>query len=303
MRFAFRFFVFATILVGFGSLDARAGFTVNATVIDQGGSSAIKRAAYEDQVRAGVLAAAADWGSHIVSSGVLTLQINFASMGGGVIASAGSLFTTSVKTVGGVDVREQGALSAITGGPSAAPGGFDAVLNINTDWIDNLFFDPDPSARVAAVPYNKVDAQSVFIHELGHAFFMNGWRDWTTGELPGGGNYMSTFDQYVEKIGDDFFFTGDQATALYGGPVPLPYGNLMHVGGKSKSGDDWGLVDVMNPTARWKDRSYISDLDRAIMADTGIALYGMPPAAVPEPSSLALLGIGSLIIGLRRRAA
>src|SRR6266550_3709499 len=89
----------------------------------------------------------------------------------------------------------------------ADPTGPDAQITLGDSYLRNeLWFDPDPASRSATVPSNKTDAYNVFIHELGHAFAYNGWRDWTTGALPD--NSMSTFDEKIVSSGGNFYFTG-----------------------------------------------------------------------------------------------
>ena len=300
MKLASRLFVFAAILTGPCLTDARAGFSVDITFT----GLASDYSSYLDEVTAGIQAAAADWGSKIVSSGVMSLQVNITDDPSVPRANGGSAYTTFVGTDGGLSVWQQGALTAITTG-STAGGGFDAIINIGVNYLVNeLWFDPDPVSRVAVVPLDRTDAQSVFLHEFGHILFMNGWRHWLTGELPG--DYGSTFDQHVTTDGSTFYFDGERANALYGGPVPLTSGNIMHIGNAAPDPGSDLLSDLMNGVVFHRgSRYYISELDLAIAVDTGILLYG--PNVVPEPSTMALLGIGILIVGARwrvvRRAA
>jgi len=275
--------------------DARAGFLVQTSFNDPGSLYST----YYDRITEGVQAAANDWGSRIVGSGALKLQINFTDER---TASARSAYVTRLNGGGDVTLWQQGALSTIKL-VGTAGGGFDAILNIGVDYLVNtLWFDPDPTSRTAPIPAYMIDAQSVFLHEFGHILFMNGWRDWTTGLLPG--NYQSTFDRFVTTDGSDFYFNGPRAVALYGGPVPLTAGNIMHLGNRApRPGSDL-ILDVMNGVVTYyQQRYYISELDLAIAADTGVVLFTpgyIPPAYVPEPSALALLGIGMLVVGTRR---
>ena len=72
-----------------------------------------------------------------------------------------------------------------------------------------------PTRQSAAVPANRTDARSVFLHEFGHAFAFNGWRDGQTGALPG--SYQSTFDCLVTTSSfqgqPQLFFTGSTCDA------------------------------------------------------------------------------------------
>jgi len=57
--------------------------------------------------------------------------------------------------------------------PDALPDGF---ITIGPDYLANeLWFDPNPLARLIPVPSNKTDAGSVFIHEMGHILGFNGF--------------------------------------------------------------------------------------------------------------------------------
>ncbi len=279
--------------IGALAADARASFQVAVTFNDSGSVYS----AYYDQITAGVQAAAADWGSYIVSSGTLSLQVNFTDEPTG---SGASRSTAYVGNDAGIDVWAQGALAKITSGDGGLSATFDALINIGASYLTNtLWFDPAPASRTEFIPASKIDAQSFFLHEFGHILFMNGWRDPTNGALPG--NYQSTFDQLTIFDGTNFFFTGALAQDLYGGPVPLTYGNISHIGNDwPRPGDDV-VLDLMNGVVFYtQNRYYISDLDLAIAADTGVVLAF---AAVPEPSSLALLGVGLLIAGGWRASA
>lgn len=294
MRLASRLCVLVGVLIGLCSSNARAGFLVDMTFNDPGSIYS----GYYDQIAMTVQAAADQWGSRIVSSGSMSLQINFTNE---PTASAGGKNFVQVGTDGDLRIMQSGALAAITTGRFT--GMYDAVLNIGANYLINtLWFDPDPISRSAPIPSMRIDALTVFMHEIGHMLFMTGWRDRTTGELPG--VYASTFDQHVITDGEDFYFNGPRAVALYGGPVPLTYGNLMHLGNYDpRPGSDL-IPDLMNGVVRYYQRRYdISDLDLAIAADTGILLYADLPSVAPEPSALALLGAGILIVGLHRRVA
>ena len=270
---------------------AEAGFQVAVTFNDPGGAYS----SYYGGLATEIEAAGADWSRALPNTaGVLTIQVDFAN-----IPTVSSASTTSVfaGTDGPYSVLEQGALAKVTpgvGSPGASP---DAVINVGTGYLNRLYFDPAPDARTAPIPYGKVDALSVFIHEFGHILVFNGFRNAYNGTLPGG--YESTFDALTAFDGTNFYFTGPRAEAIYGGPVPLTFGNIFHLGnGSRRPGSDL-LSDLMNGVVYYPEHRYdISPLDLAIVEDTGITLR-----AVPEPSSLALLVAGAsvLAVHVRRR--
>ena len=246
--------------------------------------------AYYGEITSNVQAAGADWSSHLAgTSGTLRIQVNFDNE---PTASAGSATGFQVGTNGSTIVAEQGALGKVVSGYALAGSTYDAVLNIGTGFLTNgLYFDPNPSARTSTIPIGKTDAVSVFLHEICHMLFFNGYQNETNGTLPG--NYESTFDRETIFDGTNFFFTGARAEALYGGPVPLTYDNIFHVGNLAPRPGSNLLGDLMDGVYFYENTRYdISALDLAMAADTGAPIIF--PAAVPEPSSVLLVGIGLL---------
>jgi hypothetical protein len=118
------------------------------------------------------------------------------------------------------------------------------------------------------------------LHELGHAFGFNGWRDWSTGKLPDPGDYESYYDYMSSTDGTDFFFEGTRAVANYGKKVPETYGNISHIGNNvtPHPGFDLGNDLMRGTVTLLAHRYYIGDLDLAILADVGVPIRGTTAA-------------------------
>jgi Domain of unknown function (DUF4114) len=185
-----------------------------------------------------------------------------------------------------LSVQEQGAAREIRTGVDPNGSTPDIEFNFNPDnLINELWFDPDPVARTASVPINRTDAVSALMHEFGHAFGFNGWKNDTTGALPG--NYESTFDEKTSFDGTNFFFTGTQSSALYGSAVPLTFGNITHIGNNAPRPGSNLNADLMNGGLRRGIRTDISALDLAILADVGLPIVAAPTTTQP-PNDLVL---------------
>lgn len=179
---------------------------------------------------------------------------------------------------GGFDVFEQGAAFKIRTGVDPNDAVEDVVVLINPDYANfQLWNDPQPSLRTAEVPIFMTDAISLFTHELAHAFSMNAFINSFDGTYPG--TFRSTYDEFVSYNGTDFFFNGPRATTRYGGPVPLTYGAVVHLGNQDpRPGSDL-LSDLMNGVSFPQGvRQFPSELDLAIVKDTGVAVRPNCPA-------------------------
>jgi hypothetical protein len=272
---------------------ADAGIVYNVSFVDPGGAFA----PFYAPITSHTLAAGQDWASHFSGNASLEVIVHFTNS---IPRATGRSVTSSfVHTNGPINVFEQGAAAEIRTGIDPNGAEPDIELQFNPGYLANeLWFDPNPFLRSDPVPGNRTDAVSVFLHELGHAFSFNGWRDSFNGTLPG--NFESPFDELTFFNGRDFFFFGPQATALYGGPVPLTFGNIFHLGNSPpRPGSDL-IPDLMNGVVFFRGARYhISELDLAITADVGLPTF---ITAVPEPSSIALVTLGSaVLIGYWRR--
>jgi hypothetical protein len=182
--------------------------------------------------------------------------------------------------------------------PGEESTGYDIVLSYNASFVDaHYWFDPQPQLRTAAVPANKGDFLTVTLHELGHCFGMAGYRDFTTGQIPG--NVATQFDNlsYFGGNGNPFdpggspnpmFFDGAQAASLHGGDLPLthkPAGdslftqNFYHLSACDPAAPDGLETTLMNgcviPNGA---RLSITPIHRAVFGDLGYPLASLAPA-------------------------
>jgi hypothetical protein len=227
---------------------------------------------YYDELRTTIGAAGEYWSRYVPGSGSIELEVRFDPSTSTVASAA----CTSVATgqVDGTTVYQQGVAAEMMSGVDPNGTAPDAVSTIGASYLDQLWFDPDPMGRSAAVDPTKVDALSVFMHEIGHMIALNGWKDPATGALPG--TYESTFDAQTARVGDGLAFIGPAADAVYGGPVPLSdfaSGHLGHPGEAAAS-------DLMNGVTFYTGTRYaISALDVAIMTDCGVTVRQAGPGS------------------------
>ena len=241
---------------------------------------------YYDDIRSNVLAAGAAWSSYIVGNASLEVQIGFSSSVS--TANGASLTSSFVSSQGSYNVWEQGAAGEINTGID--PNGSDADIGftIGTDYLVNeLWLDTDPFNRTSTIASGRTDAVSVFLHEFGHAFAFNGWRDPNDGSI---GVDHSTFDENVIFNGTDLLFEGANAKN-----VALTLGNYGHLGNDTGLGVDL-ISDLMNGVVFDRETRYeISALDLAILADSGLTV-------VPMPAAFWLFGTGLIsLVSLKRR--
>ena len=239
-----------------------------------------------------VQASGARWNAYLrpLTNVILEVQVVIPATNPPPRVTGRSTVASPVGMVGGLSLNEQGAAAEIRTGVDPNGAGPDIELVFNPTYLRNqLWLDPDPFQRVTTVPPDRTDAMSIVLHELGHAFAFNGYRDPDTGVLPGG--FLSTFDQHVTGTNDNLVFNGPEAIRLYGDrPVPLNNDFLFHIGNAAPLPGADLLSDLMNGVEFTNGTRYdISLLDVAILADSGV-----PVVPVPEP----VLGLGVAAVGL-----
>lgn len=251
--------------------------------------------------------ASADWSAHLSRDATISLAVSFEQI---PTAAASSTTISFARSAGEFSVYHQGAGARLIGTPPPTPTA-QALLRIGTDFLQSdLHF-----TGQGPLPAGRVDARSVFTHELAHVLGINGWRDPVSGALPG--SYMSTFDALTRFDGTNFWFTGDNAVAHYGAEVPLTFGNIYHLGNRPpRPGQDL-VADMLNGVEFSRGSVYqISALDVAVLCDLDLPMLGClargetdppivmierQPEAIAEPASGPLLAlVAAWIVWLRR---
>ena len=217
------------------------------------------------------------------------MAFKFSALTEDYLATGGSATTVFFQKSGSQETREAGAAHELRTGKDPNGAAVDAVITLDSDRMSDFWFSTSPSDRFAqSVPSSKFDAHSLILHEIGHILGFDGWRDWTTGDLPG--KFRSRFDQFVTidaSLGTPLF-NGPAAQAANGNqPVPLTHSNLYHVGndtfgiGRGHGHPGFKLLDdVMNGVGQQRESYYrISALDLAMLQDLGLPVVAPANAA------------------------
>ena len=236
----------------------------------------------EPAIRSHVVAAAKMWVSHFdvqaCDKQTCNIQIEFSIKDWPARGTGHSLVSVPLddQNYGGKFITEEGAAHHLRTGINATPGSASIEIFFDPIYFRTLWFDPDPVRRTAPMPdrsLEKLDAMSVILHELGHAFGFNGFRNQKTGELPG--DFLSAYDRWVTFDGENFYFIGPNARKFYGKPIVLAKtnNNYHHVGDKGDNRDPGLQEDLMNGIVfDWSHRYSISALDIAMLSDCGLRL-------------------------------
>jgi hypothetical protein len=272
------------------SASAHAAITSSVSFNDPFGQATSLYSAIDSHVAAALAA----WGTSLTGSANVAVRIDISDAT--PRATGASIASGFVRAAGSYNVFEQGLAYELRTGIDPNGAASDVVLTLNPNYLANeLWFDPNPTLRSAAVATNRTDAMSVFLHEFGHAIGFNGWGDAVTGVPPA--TYRSTWDDLVSFNGANTFFNGARAIGLYGAPVPITYGNNFHIGNLPGPGSNL-VPDLMNGVQFNRGTRYnISSMDLAILSDVGVGVLAVTP--VPEPATYAMFAMGLLALGWR----
>lgn len=231
-------------------------------------------------------AALGDWSKYITGLGTLAVNLKVLSTAVGRADGAPTAEVNDDMTHSGATLVEPSSMYELLTGTHAQGTTVDGVtsditIEVDPTYMATLFLNPDPGDG-AAVPGNKIDAVSVFRHELEHGFGMEGYYN-QDGTLADGGAYLSLYDRYVQIDADGLaYFTGPAAETVFGGPVPLTTDstteNYYHFANSPTA--PLGQ-DLMNGQYFYYGATYeISNVDIAILKDIGEPVTSFIPCFV-----------------------
>lgn len=206
-----------------------------------------------------VNAAATIWSWYLTPANItldLALVVDNSLFSGDTLAEGGpEAFYFTGATFNGARVYESNTAIELRTGRDRNGSAADLHIDLTVNSIRNMLtFKTDDSA---SVPRGRVDALSVFLHEIAHGLgFLS---------FDGDTSSASVYDTFIRSG----YFTGANAELAAGAPVgvPLEGGSLSHLSESSAFG-----ADLMSPVTGSGVNNHISPVDLAIMQDIGVPL-------------------------------
>jgi hypothetical protein len=233
-------------------------------------------------IEADMNAAMQNFVGEIQGAGTLLVQLNIVASNAsnaGELADGGPSALMPNGSLDGRTLETPASLYELRTGTHVPGYESDIVVNVPSSALGELYFDPNPAAgdNIATVAPAKYDAITVFRHEVTHGLGFISLRDTGTGTL---GSIETAFDHYssITSSGADYF-TGPNAEAIYGGPIPLTTLNngeqYSHLGNNPNG----PLAnDLMSGTGLYNGVIHqVSSLDFAILRDIGVPETGALP--------------------------
>jgi hypothetical protein len=241
--------------------------------------------------------AATIWSWYLTPANImldLALTVDNTAFSGTVLAEGGpASFYSTGATFGGARVFESNTALELRTGQDRNGAAADLHFDLTVNSIRNLLvFKTDDSTAVSG---NRVDALSVFLHEIAHGLgFLS---------FEGDTSSASIYDTFVRNS----TFTGANAEAAANAPtgVPLQPGSISHISESGAFG-----ADLMSPVLSRGTNEHISALDLGVLKDIGVpvrqatagadimhALYGAPLALGAGDDAGYAVGGGSTVYG------
>jgi Domain of unknown function (DUF4214) len=233
------------------NLDAGSGLTIS--ILDASGTLA----PYETGIRMSLAAAWDMWAMHFTRSAPIEIEVRYQAGTPGVLAFAGSLVEVSTgEMLNGRRVTQSGVgVELITGrDPNGASP--DARITIAADPARLEFRDSADDA----LPRAKLDALSIFAHELGHVLGFRSNLDSSGAPIQPG--FLTNYDKYIGNPGGaSLKFSGGHAMEVRGGTLPLAPSGPAHldIGG-----------DLMATSLGAGQIKTVGVLDVAVLLDLGL---------------------------------
>lgn len=265
-------------------------------------------------VIANIDAAMDDWGKWIKSKGTIRIRVEVTN---DTAASSGRFGGTSstnrfVEEWKEFKAFEDSSIYKMRTGKEVKNSSSEVTLYLNPTYMREAYWiDPKPELRTTPVPQGKVDLVTVFAHELGHGFGINGFLKNSDG-APRESMALSPFDKFIvetsmlgennvhfkgpltKKANDGkdlpiFFVTSDRNETVVHKAETYMCGktmsqNLYHYGHFDTSSATTDKVFFGLMAGAWivrdkkhGQRTFVSRLDAAILGDLGIPLLKSAP--------------------------
>lgn len=267
-----------------------------------------------DGVISNIDAAMDDWGKWITSKGTIRIHVEVTN---DTSASSGRFGGTSTTNRfdtdwNGYKLFEDASIYKMRTGKEVKNSRSEITVYVNPTFMRQAYWiDPKPQERTTPVPLGKVDLVTVFAHEIGHGFGINGFLKVSDGSVRPS-MALTPYDKFIldtSMLGENNVYFKGPLTRKANGDKDLPIffvtadgqevvehnghayicnktssQNLFHYGHfeTSSPSDDKVFFGLMSGSWLSKDknqgqRTFVSAIDAAILGDLGIPLLNSKP--------------------------